>query len=180
MSGKSFAAVMAVMAVVALLTFGVVSKGSKALEVGEVAPIAELPALAGDGDPRAGTSESIADYQGRWVLLNTWASWCDPCKDEVPDLTAFQDEHGGAEFTIVGVNSQDGTEDALQFEREYRINYPSIRDGSGGYADDLGMSGVPENVLIDPQGEVAFVFRGPLDAEMLDRQVLPLIEGGAA
>lgn len=179
MSGKSFAAVMAVLAVVALLAFGVISKGSKALEAGESAPVAELPALAAEGDARAETSESVADYQGKWVLLNTWASWCDPCRDEVPDLTAFQNEHGGPGFTILGVNSQDGTDDALEFEREFEINYPSIRDGSGAYADDLGMTGVPESVLINPQGEVAYVRRGPLDAEVLEEQVLPLIEGGA-
>ncbi len=179
MSGKSFAATMAVMAVVALLAFGVISKGGKVLETGEAVPVTSSPALAGDGDPRAGQTESIRDYRGRWVLLNTWASWCGPCKDEVPDLVAFQDQHAGANFTILGVNSQDGTEDALAFAAKYGINYPSIRDGSGEYADELGMTGVPENVLIDPQGDAAYVRRGPLTAEMLDELILPFIGGGA-
>lgn len=176
MSGKSFAAVMAVMAVVGLLAYGVINEGGRALQVGDSVSATELPALAAAGDKREGTSESVADYQGRWVLLNAWASWCDPCRDELPDLTAFQAEHGGPGFTILGINSQDGTDDALRFAREFEINFPSVRDGSGRYADELGMTGVPENVLVDPRGEVAFVRRGPVDAEILNRSILPLIE----
>ena len=193
MSGKAFAAFMAVLAVVGLLAFGVVSKGEKQLAVGDAAPVVELPALGGHEDAPSdgsggggsagqaqGGSASIADFRGQWVLMNVWASWCIPCEDEAPDLVAFQREHAGDDFTILGVNTQDGTDDALEFVREFELNYPSIRDGSGDYADELGATGVPESILIDPEGNVAYSRPGQIDRELLDTQVLPLITGPSA
>ena len=174
MSGKSFAAVIAVLGVVALLGFGVVAKSEKQLEVGEAAPLAELSTLAPEGS--TGPTGSIEDYRGQWVLLNIWASWCGPCETEAPDLVAFQDEHGGDGFTILGIQTQDGTDDGLAFADDFGLNYPSLRDGSGDYADDLGSTGVPETILLDPEGDVAFIRRGEVDAELLDAEVLPLIQ----
>lgn len=197
MSAKSFAAFIGVLAVVGLLAFGVATKGEKQLEVGDAVPVVELEMLAageaGTGGGPAGAStesgartRSIADYRGDWVLMNVWASWCIPCEDEAPDLVAFQEEHGRPAtagepgFTILGVNTQDGTDDALGFVEEFQLNYPSIRDGSGDYADDLGTTGVPETILVDPEGNVAYARPGQIDAELLETQVLPLIEGTAA
>lgn len=175
---------MAVLAVVGLLTFGVIAKGEKQLEVGDAAPVVELPILV--GDDASPPQLSLADYSGQWVLLNIWASWCIPCEDEAPDLVAFQREHGRAGtagepgFTILGVNTQDGTDDALGFIEEYELNYPSLRDGSGDYADELGATGVPETILVDPEGKVAWARPGQVDAELLEQAVVPLIEGGDA
>ena len=160
---------MAVLGVVALLGFGVVAKSDKQLEVGEAAPIADLEVL-GENE-----TASIADHQGKWVLLNIWASWCGPCEVEAPDLVAFQREHGGPDFTILGIQTQDGTDDGLEFAREFGLNYPSLRDGSGDYADELGSTGVPETILLDPEGNVAFLRRGEVNAELLDAEVTPLI-----
>jgi cytochrome c biogenesis protein CcmG, thiol:disulfide interchange protein DsbE len=171
-SGKTFAVFMAVLGIVALLSYGLIAKGDKSLEVGDEAPTTELEILDEQEAPG-----SIADYRGRWVLLNIWASWCVPCEAEAPDLVAFQEEHGSSDFTVLGIQTQDGTEDGLRFMREHRLNYMSLRDGSGDYADELGSTGVPETILIDPEGKVAYVRRGQVDAELLDAEVLPLIEG---
>jgi cytochrome c biogenesis protein CcmG, thiol:disulfide interchange protein DsbE len=179
-SGKAFAAFMAVLAVVGLLAFGVVKEGERQLEVGDPAPVVELPVLPGERAGLAQPTGSIADFRGEWVLLNVWASWCTPCEAEAPDLVDFQREHGDGRFTILGINTQDGTEDALEFVREFGLNYPSIRDGSGDYADELGTRGVPESFLIDPEGKVAYVRPGQVDRELLDAQVLPLIDGDGA
>jgi cytochrome c biogenesis protein CcmG, thiol:disulfide interchange protein DsbE len=169
-SGKSFLAVMAVLGVVALLGFGVINKSGKALDVGDEVPVTELDVL--NGEPGTG---SIEDFRGQWVLMNIWASWCGPCETESPDLVDFQDQNGGEDFTILGIQTQDGTEDGLDFVEEYGLNYPSLRDGSGDYADDLGSTGVPETILVDPEGKVAYVRRGEVDAELLEAEVLPLI-----
>ena len=179
MSGKSLAAVLAVLGVVALLGFGVIAEGGSQLEVGDPAPVVELEVLADAHVGELGRIASIADYHGRWVLLNIWASWCLPCEDEAPDLVAFQDQHGGPDFTILGIQTQDGTEDGLDFVDEFELNYPSLRDGPGDYADELGSTGVPETILLDPKGAVAYIRRGQIDAELLDAEVLPLIEDGA-
>ena len=180
MSGKTFAAVFAVLGVIALLGFGVVTKGTQALEVGEVVPSVELDFLAPEGSSFAGQTTSIDDYRGRWVLLNIWASWCGPCKDESQDLVDFQDEHSGADFTILGVQTQDGTDDGLEFVEEFGLNYFSMRDGSGDYADELGAAGVPETILVDPEGQVAYYRPGPVDAEILANEIAPLIKDKAS
>ena len=170
---------MAVMAVIALLVFGVATKGESRLEPCDAVPEAELEVLTPTDDPSqgAGKTASVEDYRGQWVLLNIWASWCGPCKDEAPDLVDFQAENGGGDFTVLGIQTQDGTDDGREFVEEFELNYPSIRDGSGDYADDLGASGVPETILVDPEGKVAYTRPGPVDEQILQAEILPLIQG---
>lgn len=162
-----------VLAVIALLGFGLVSKSEDALAVGEQLPETALPTLDG------AENGSIADYRGKWVLVNVWASWCDPCREEAPALQRFYERHRGAGFELLGVDTQDATDAALAFAEEYGLTYPQLHDGSGDYAkEQLRTTGVPENFLVDPDGEIAYVQRGPVTAEMLETQIAPLIEGG--
>ena len=78
---------------------------------------------------------------------------------------------GPRQFTILGIQTQDGTEDGLDFVEEFDLNYASLRDGSGDYADDLGSTGVPETLLLDPNGDVAYIRRGEVDTELLEAEV---------
>jgi cytochrome c biogenesis protein CcmG, thiol:disulfide interchange protein DsbE len=169
-SSKSFAVVIAVLAVIGLLGFGLLSKGEASLAIGDRAPDKELSRL---GVP--GTGE-IADYRGKWVLVNFWASWCAPCKDEAPALEDFQRAHAAIGFTVLGINLDDATDDAIAFEHTYGLTYPQLRDGDGSdRRDAYGMTGFPESFLVDPEGHIALIRRGPVDAEYLDRTVLPMI-----
>jgi cytochrome c biogenesis protein CcmG/thiol:disulfide interchange protein DsbE len=164
---------MAVLAVIALLAFGLLSKGSdNAIEVGQPMPDAALPALDGSGEGK------IADYRGQWVLVNYWASWCAPCRDESPALERYYRVHRSDDFTILGVDTQDNSDDGLAFARENDLTYPLLHDGSGDEHDNLGMTGVPESVLVDPQGDVAVYQPGPFTQRTLDDRVTPLIQGG--
>ena len=173
MSARAFAATLGVLAVIGLLGFGLIAKGADDLAVGDPAPDAELPVLGGDG------TGSLADHRGRWVLVNFWASWCDPCRTEAPALEEFQGRHGGPGFTVLGIDQRDLTDDALEFVEEFELSYPQLRDGEGDRADPFGMTGLPESFLVDPEGRIALIRRGPVDAEYLDRYVLPLIEAQA-
>jgi cytochrome c biogenesis protein CcmG/thiol:disulfide interchange protein DsbE len=169
-SSKSFAVVIAVLAVIGLLGFGLLSKGEASLSVGDRAPDKELSRL---GAP--GTGE-LADYRGKWVLVNFWASWCAPCKAEAPALESFQRAHAAGGFTVLGINLDDATDDAVAFVQRYALTYPQLRDGDGGdRRDAYGMTGFPESFLIDPEGNIALIRRGPVDAEYLDRMILPMI-----
>lgn len=167
MSARSFAAFIAVLALVGLLGFGLLSKGSANVELGERVPDEPLPRLGGDG------TGSVADYRGRWVLVNFWASWCLPCRDESPDLETFQRRHGGPAFTVLGIDTRDLTDDGLEFVRRHGLSYPQLRDGDGGRADDFGTTGVPESFLVDPRGRLVLIRRGPVDLRYLERYVAP-------
>ena len=169
MSARAFAATLGVLAVVALLVFGLASKGGADIAEGDEAPDATLPTLDGSG------SESLADYRGKWVLVNFWASWCTPCRDESPDLQDYQDEYGSDTFTVLGINQEDLTHDAEAFVEEFDLTYPQLRDASGDLADPFGMTGLPESFLVDPNGKIALIRRGPVNTEYLEANVTPLI-----
>jgi cytochrome c biogenesis protein CcmG, thiol:disulfide interchange protein DsbE len=173
-SARSFAAFIAVLALVGLLGFGLLSKGSASVEVGDPAPAGPLPQLDGSGEG------SVADYHGRWVLVNFWASWCVPCRDESPALESFHRTHSGPRFTVLGIDTRDLSDDGLGFVERYGVSYPQLRDGDGDRADDFGTTGVPESFLVDPKGRLVLIRRGPVDRSYLDRYVAPLLEGGEA
>ena len=167
MSARSFIAVLGVLAVVGLLVFGLASKGSSGVAVGEAAPDSPLPRLEGEG------SESLADYEGQWVLVNFWASWCIPCRAEAPALEEFQRSHGGARFTVLGIDTRDLTGDGRAFVEQYRLSYPQLRDGDGDAGDEYGTTGVPESYLVDPTGRVRLHALGPVDQVYLRNEVEP-------
>jgi cytochrome c biogenesis protein CcmG/thiol:disulfide interchange protein DsbE len=171
-SVRSSIAVLAVLAVVGLLVFGLVSKGSSGVALGDPAPAGPLPQLEGGGDG------SLAEYKGKWVLVNFWASWCVPCKEEAPALEKFQRQHGGARFTVLGIDTRDLSSDGREFVRRYGLSYPQLRDGDGGAAHDFGTTGVPENYLVDPTGKVQWLLHGPVDEQYLHDEVAPFLPEG--
>ena len=172
MSARALTAFLVALAVVALLAFGFFSKGGGNLAIGSKAPDAALPILAGDGEG------SLADHRGEWVLVNFWASWCVPCREESPDLEAFHRRHRDDGFTVLGIDYRDVTSDAVAFAREFDLTYPLLRDIDGKLYDRYGATGVPESYLVDPNGDIALMRRGPVDEEYLRKYVAPLILGG--
>ena len=173
MSARTFAVFIAVLAVVGLLAFGLVTKGEARLEVGEQVPATELPVLGSDAQ-----TGSLADYRGKWVLINVWASWCGPCRDEAPELAAFHKEHRGEDFEILGIDTQETGEGGLGFVDEFGLTYPQLHDGDGKYAEEgLKTTGVPENFLVAPDGTLAAYTPGQVTEEWLDGEVAPKIAG---
>ncbi|HEX6687115.1 MAG TPA: TlpA disulfide reductase family protein [Solirubrobacterales bacterium] len=171
MSVRAFLAFLAVCAVIGLLAFGLLSKGETTIAVGEPAPDRELPVLGGHGEG------SIADYRGRWVLVNLWASWCVPCRQEAPVLDRFAQRYRKQGIGVLGINVQDNSEDALAFLRDYDVRYRQLRSVGDERSAAFGSTGVPENFLVDPQGRLALIWRGPVDQSFLEQQVLPIAEG---
>jgi cytochrome c biogenesis protein CcmG/thiol:disulfide interchange protein DsbE len=171
-SARSFIAVFGVLAVVGLLVYGLAIKGSSGVAVGDPAPNAPLPQLEGEG------TESLADYKGRWVLVNFWASWCIPCRGEAPALEEFQRQHRGPRFTVLGIDTRDLSGDGRAFVEKYGLSYPQLRDGDGNAGDEYGTTGVPESYLVDPAGKVRLHALGPVDAEYLRNEVEPWLPKG--
>jgi cytochrome c biogenesis protein CcmG, thiol:disulfide interchange protein DsbE len=168
---KTAVVLIAVLAALGLLAYGLLSKGGATVAVGDPAPDKELTRLDGGG------TGDIADYRGRWVLVNFWASWCAPCRSEAPALESFQNEHAQQGFTVLGINLDDNTGDAIEFVRRYGLTYPQLRDGDGAdRRDAYGMTGFPESFLVDPDGKLALIRRGAVDESYLRDQVAPLIQ----
>ncbi len=171
MSARAFLAFLAVCAVVGLLGFGLLSKGEAKIAVGEPVPDKVLPVLGGQG------TGSIADYRGRWVLVNLWASWCGPCRQEAPALEEFARRQRERGVNVLGINVQDNSDDALTFLREFRVAYPQLRSVGDERSAAFGSTGVPENFLVDPRGRLALIWRGPVDEDFLEQEVVPIAEG---
>lgn len=171
MSARAFLAFLAVLAVIGLLGFGLLSKGETKIAVGDPVPDRVLPVLGGPGHG------SIADYRGHWVLVNLWASWCTPCRQEAPELDRFARRYRSRGVRVLGINVQDNSDDALAFVREYRIRYPQLRSVGDERSAAFGSTGVPENFLVDPRGRLALIWRGPVDEKFLEQHVVPIVEG---
>jgi cytochrome c biogenesis protein CcmG/thiol:disulfide interchange protein DsbE len=163
-------------ALVGLLAYGIAAKGTdttldSALAKGQrpQAPTMELPRL---GAPGRG---SLADYRGKVVVLNIWASWCDPCRQELPLLQRTQEKIAAEGGVVLGVDTQDATSDALAFLRAHKATFPSLRDRDRSYGHELGVTGYPETLVIDRRGRVAAIRRFPVDQKWLDRELPPLL-----
>jgi cytochrome c biogenesis protein CcmG/thiol:disulfide interchange protein DsbE len=160
---------LAAAALIGLLAYGVVAKGSdtsidQAVASGNppAAPVATLPRLQGSG------TGSLASYRGKPVLLNAWASWCPPCKSEIPLLERTQRRMAAAGGTVLGIDVQDDRESALRFLRSKDVTFPSLRDRDRRYVQSLGVTGYPETFLIDRAGRIVALNRGPVTRSWLD------------
>lgn len=170
MSVRALLAFLAVCAVIGLLGFGLLNKGEAKISVGDPVPDKTLPVLGGPG------TGSIAEYRGRWVLVNLWASWCIPCREEAPVLNRFAQRYRDRGVTVLGIDVQDNSDDAFAFVRDNHVRYPQLRSIGDERSAAFGSTGVPENFLVDPHGRLALIWRGPVDEELLRKQVLPIVE----
>ena len=168
---------LAAAALVALLSYGVVSTGpdtsiDQSVAAGKrvEAPVSDLRRLGDEG------TGSLAEHKGKVVVLNVWASWCDPCRSEMPLLQRTHERIAGQDALVLGIDSQDASDDAMKFLRDNKIHFPSLRDRDGEYANDLGVAALPETFLIDREGKIAALWRGPVDQAWLDEHLDPLLE----
>ena len=172
------AVVCALVALLALLAYGLAASQpdsgmDEAVARGErpPAPALRLPKLEGDA------TGSLADHRGKVVVLNYWASWCDPCRSESPLLERWHKRMSrDGEGTVLGVDVLDVDSDARDFIREYGLTYPMLRDKEGATQSDYGVIGYPETFVIDRRGRVAALRRGPVDEAWLQANVAPLLE----
>ena len=154
---------------IALLAYGVASESDDKEVTGERAPEISLPPLEG------GEERSLADFRGQVVVLNYWASWCEPCERESPLLERWHRRISKHNATVLGIDALDVTSDAQAFIDRYDLTYPQLRDKDGSTQDDLGITGFPETFVIDREGRIAVAHKGEIDDEFMRANVLPLL-----
>jgi cytochrome c biogenesis protein CcmG/thiol:disulfide interchange protein DsbE len=166
-----------VIALVALLVYGVNSSGPSRTLDSQLArgqkPAAPSLALT---SLRDGKRVSLKDYRGKVVLLNVWASWCTPCRDESPLLQRWQERMRPLGGTVLGIDTLDIKSDALSFIPRYRLTYPQLDDREGTSIKKLGTAQYPESFVVDPRGRITALQRGPVDDKWLQANVVPLLK----
>lgn len=120
-----------------------------------------------DGNPH-----KLSDYEGRWVVLNFWATWCPPCLEEIPELAVFHEKFK-EKVVVLGINYEDVEEDRLRaFMDDNLIDYPVLRLSPGNNAI-APIKGLPTTVVVSPEGDVHHVHVGAVTRKELEQYIRP-------
>lgn len=131
-----------------------------------------------------GSTSKVADYKGKVVLLNMWATWCGPCRGEMPILVKMQDQHRDKGFEIIGLNTDDGDTKEMveEFAKEMNLNYTLVwapTDMQNGLLKISNFNGIPQSFVVDRDGNLRGVFRGGGKRELkqMEELVAKIVNG---
>ena len=127
-------------------------------------------------DSSAGQTIRLASLKGHPVILNFWASWCDPCNAETPLLQTTWQQYQADGVVFIGIDYQDQQQAAEQFLQKYHVTYPTGPDTSGAISVDFEVSNVPATIFIDRSGVVVRQHLGPVTAQILDDELQQLLK----
>jgi len=120
----------------------------------------------------------LSAYQGQLILVNYWATWCSPCKAELPMLDAYYQQHKNDGFLLLAVNVSDRPPEALEFVQEKGYSFPLLFDPPGNTLVDLKIRGLPASLLISPEGYLLKRWVGPLTQEILEEETKQYLQNG--
>ena len=122
-----------------------------------------------------GKKVTLQEYKGKIVILNFWASWCEPCNTEMPHLQAFYERHQrDVEILAVNVTTKDKVTNVEKFVEKYRLTFPVLLDESGDTSTMYGAFTFPTTIIIDREGNINQEILGPMNEELLDSLIKPL------
>ena len=124
-----------------------------------------------------GIPDSIAAHIGQVILVNNWATWCPPCKDEMPELQAYYAHHQAEGFVILAIESGETQDQVKSFVQEYGITFPVWLDPQGKALEIFQNWNLPSSYLIDRKGMMRYTWTGAINQPTLEKYVTPLLEG---
>lgn len=123
-----------------------------------------------------GNPVSLADQQGQWVLVNNWATWCPPCKAEMPTLQAFYDDHRDQNFMLIAIEAGEPVAQVAEYVEKNDLQITVWPDPEQKVYDAFKNISLPTSWLIDPLGQIRLTWVGAIDRETLEKYVTPLLE----
>lgn len=122
-----------------------------------------------------GTTESLEDFRGKVVLVNNWATWCPPCKAEMPTLEQYYETHESEGFTIIAIEAGDGKDQVSQFVNSLKLKFPIWLDPNGDALQAFKNGNLPNSYVIDRAGTVRYAWTGEISLAMLEKYLTPII-----
>jgi peroxiredoxin len=119
---------------------------------------------------------NLSDYRQQIVLINNWATWCPPCKDEMPVLVKYFKAHSEQGFMLIGIEAGDPAKDVANFVDEYGISFPVLLDPNNKSLIAFHNDSLPSSYVIDHDGNVILAWTGPINRAMLEKYLTPLLE----
>jgi peroxiredoxin len=138
-------------------------------EVNYPAPELTLNSLKGE-------RVTISDFRDHILLINNWATWCPPCKAEMPTLSRYYKDHSKQGFMLLGIEAGDPKDDVEKFAEEYKLSFPVLLDPNTKSLTLFHNDNLPSSYVIDRNGNVVLAWTGPINREMLEKYVTPLLE----
>ncbi len=123
----------------------------------------------------SGNTVHLSDYQGKAILINAWATWCPPCKAEMPLLNQYYQSHAKDDFVILAINAGDSQAAAFSFANQSQLQFPVLLDPGTNLLNQLGINSFPTSILIGRNGKVSSVHVGIFTSISIETEVTPLL-----
>ncbi len=161
--------ILVIVAIVSLLSGNSTSLASSPAQVGR--PLGNFSLTDVNGK-----KVHLSDYSGQMVLLNAWATWCPPCKAEMPDLNAYYQAHRQQKFIILAVNAGDPASAAAAFASQKGLAFPVLLDPNTQFLNSLGIQSYPTSILVGGDGLVKAIHIGMFSPETLEAEITPYLQ----
>lgn len=156
---------------------GIYTKSNNSLDEFSIIPIkVDYPAPVLTLEDMNGERISLSDLQGKIVLVNNWATWCPPCKAELPTLEKYYQSHASQDFVILAIEAGDPLNEIEEMIKKYSLTFTVLQDPANLSMKAFGNWDLPSSYVIDRTGQIRLTWTGQINLPMLNKYVSPLLD----